>query len=332
MKIKLSQYIKLGIFTLAGLVLLILLLYMIGSNKSMFEKTLLIKTRMNHVHGLVAGNNVRFAGINIGSVKEINIINDSTIEINMVIQKNMANIIKKNAQVSIGTEGFVGYKLINIENVNTPASFIQSGDILSTSRKLDTDVMIELLGHSVKNISASSELLTQILDKLNKSDALWTLMNDKTIRNKIHLSLNQINQLTRNLSSASDYINEISQDIKNQNGIIKTLVYDTLLPLDIKEAIGSVKSISQSIDTFEKNLSESVHQITYQVHHGKGPVPALFNDSTMRDDVHQGLRSLIQASDNLNQNMEALKHNFLFRGYFKKLEKQKKDSLKLKGK
>ena len=123
---KSKDYIKLGVFVIAGLASLIILLYMIGKNRNLFDKTITVQTRFENVHGLMVGNNVRFAGIDVGTVKNIEIVNDSCIEVGMILKKEMDKIIKKNAIVTIGTEGFVGYKLINIENKNENAPYIQT--------------------------------------------------------------------------------------------------------------------------------------------------------------------------------------------------------------
>ncbi|HEY0749859.1 MAG TPA: MCE family protein, partial [Chitinophagaceae bacterium] len=68
-------HIKLGIFVLAGIAFLILLLYIIGKNQNLFGKTFMLKARFEKTNGLMRGNNIRFAGIDAGTVKSVNIIN-----------------------------------------------------------------------------------------------------------------------------------------------------------------------------------------------------------------------------------------------------------------
>ena len=80
---KSKDYIKLGVFVIAGLASLIILLYMIGKNRNLFDKTITVQTRFENVHGLMIGNNVRFAGIDVGTVKDIEIVNDSCIEVGL---------------------------------------------------------------------------------------------------------------------------------------------------------------------------------------------------------------------------------------------------------
>lgn len=328
MKSSAFQFAKLGIFVIIGLFFLIFLLYMIGNNRNLFNKTLYINSRFDNVHGLMVGNNVRFGGIPVGTVDKIQIVNDSTVEVRMSIKREMGSLIKKNALVSIGTEGFVGYRLINIENVKIPSPFIESGDFLVVSTKLDTDEMIEMLGHTISLIEASSGELNNILNKIDESEAVWSLLRDKSIQSKIHNSLSDINHFTNELKKAGSSVNTLMEDVNNKNGVLHSIIYDSVIWLDIHNAVNSIGKIGHTVDTFERNLTASITEVKSRIETGSGPIPKLLNDSSITSDLHKGLHNLVMASDNLNQNMEALKHNFLFRKYFKKLEKQKRDSIK----
>ena len=95
---------------------------MIGKNRNLFGATYVLKARFENVQGLVAGNNVRFSGIQAGTVKKVKILNDTVIEVTMIIETKMKTIIRKNAIASIGTDGLVGNKVVNIIPVETTGS------------------------------------------------------------------------------------------------------------------------------------------------------------------------------------------------------------------
>ena len=82
---KIVNNVKLGVFVVSGLAFLVLLLFMIGKNKSLFGSSYLLKAKFENVQGLIPGNNVRYSGIQAGTVKTIKIINDTTIEVSMMI-------------------------------------------------------------------------------------------------------------------------------------------------------------------------------------------------------------------------------------------------------
>src|SRR5271155_609359 len=88
--------LKLGAFVLAGLAGLFFSMYMIGAHQNIFGSTISIRARFKNIDGLISGNNVRFSGIQAGTVKKIIIIDDTSMEISMLIYKKVVPYIKKN--------------------------------------------------------------------------------------------------------------------------------------------------------------------------------------------------------------------------------------------
>ena len=77
-------------------------------------------------------------------------------------------------------------------------------------------------------------------------------------------------------------------------------------------------------DSLAREINSLVAGVKTDVKEGKGAVYSLLRDSTVSIRLSASLENIQKGTDGFNQNMEALKHSFLFRGYFRKLEKQKK--------
>ncbi len=71
-----SHKIKIGIFTLVGICVLVMGIFLIGKKQNLFGDTFSIYGTFKNVGGLQVGNNIRFAGINVGTVENIKIINE----------------------------------------------------------------------------------------------------------------------------------------------------------------------------------------------------------------------------------------------------------------
>ena len=68
--------IRLGLFIIGGLVIFVFAIFLIGKQKNLFNPVFKLTTTFNNISGLQVGNNIRFSGINVGTVDNINIIND----------------------------------------------------------------------------------------------------------------------------------------------------------------------------------------------------------------------------------------------------------------
>lgn len=320
--------VKLGAFVLGGLLFLVLLLYMIGKNRNLFGSTYVLKARFEHVQGLVAGNNVRYSGIEAGTVKRLKILNDTTLEVTMVIDDKMKNIIRKNAIVSIGTDGFVGNKIVNILPARQPAPLAEEGDVLLSRKAIDTDEMLQTLYKTNNDIAIIAAELKTTVQRVNNSSALWALLNDKSISDDLRASVAQIRKATTKAGDMTENLATLVTDVKEGKGSIGMLLKDTAFAAKLNEAVNKIKSVGDETDSLVAGINKMIADIREDANSGKGPLNAMLKDSALVAKLNTSLDNIQKGTDGFNQNMEALKNNFLLRGYFRKLEKRKKKEMK----
>lgn len=316
--------IKLGAFVLSGLFFLILLLYMIGKNRNMFGSNFTLIARFENVQGLQAGNNIRYAGIDVGTVKRVSIVNDTLMEVRMTIDDKMKGIIHKNALVSIGTDGLVGNKVLNITPVKQASTVAEDGDILPSKKPLDTDEMLRTLNKTNNDVSTISEELKTTVMRINNSASLWGILNDKELPLNLRRSAFNIRLATEKANYMANDLYKIVNDIKKGKGSVGSLLTDTSFATNLNEAVNKIKQVGDQADSLSEQISKAIAGIQSDMNDGKGTVHALLKDSALTNKISRSLDNIEKGTDGFNQNMEALKHNFLFRGYFRKLEKQQK--------
>jgi len=106
---------KLGMFVVIALVLFIFTIYFVGKQKNLFGSTIHLRAQFKTVSGLKVGNNIRFSGINVGTVDDITLITDTSVMVDLVIKKKMySKFIKTDAKASIGSDGLMGDKVLTI--------------------------------------------------------------------------------------------------------------------------------------------------------------------------------------------------------------------------
>jgi len=320
---KTTNNIKLGLFVVAGLLFLIVMLYMIGKDQNLFSRNIELKAWFSNAQGLVKGNNVKYSGIQVGTVKSVRLINDTTVEIVMLIDDQLKSNINKNAVVSIGTEGFIGNKIVNILPGIGHAAPIDDGDLLASKKITSTEDMLETLSVSNTNIAVISVELKSTIQQINKSTALWQLLNDKTLPDNLRKAANNINQATAKANNTVNDFHDMLADIRSGKGSLGKIMTDTSFALQMADALEKLKQVGDNANKLSGEIDEMVKGINTDVNEGKGAVNALLKDSAIVTKLNNSLDNIEKGTTTFNQNMEALKHNFLFRGYFRKLEKQK---------
>lgn len=214
--------VRLGLFISGGLLIFVVAVFIIGRQKNLFTPVYKLTTTFYNVSGLQVGNSIRFSGINVGTVDNIKIINDSTVQVDMLIQKNVQKFIKSDCEAAIGSAGLIGDRILVITQGSSDAAPAKDGQQISSKEPVESDAIMASLQVTADNAAIVSFQLAQIMTKVNS---------------------------------------------------------------------------------------------------GHGTLGRFIQDSTIAENIKQTILNLRKSSKGLNENMNAAKENFLFRGYFKRKEK-----------
>ncbi len=319
------QKIKLGLFVIVSTVLLVLALYFVGNRQNLFGDNFRISTVFNNVNGLQLGNNVRYSGINVGTIKDITMINDTTIFVGMLVENKILKHMKKNSIATIGSDGLVGSMIINIIPARGESSALVPGDTIQSFSKISTNDMLTTLNTTNENAAILMSDLLKITTAINSGKGTLGLLINDTI-----LSYN-LKQTIINLETASS---GASKTIRDLNSIINSVNYDeSLAAVFLSDSI-SANKMRAVIDNLEQSSAEisnvisNYNDVALEVKNGKGAFNYIVNDTTLVNNIDETMKNINEGSIQLNENLEALKQNWFFRGYFKKLEKEEQKAQK----
>ena len=283
-----SHRIRLGIFIISGLILLIVGLYLIGSNRNIFGRNITLYTTFYNISGLQVGNNVRFSGIDVGTVKKLEIVNDTTVKVTMQMDENLTRFIRINSVASIGTDGLMGNKLINIDPGTQDAQQINDGTTIPSSKGVDTEQMLRTLNQTNQNVSMISDDLRILTGNINKS-----------------------------LGNFTSELSAVVKGVQDGQGTLGGLLNDSSsISKSFKNSLVQIEESSKNLNSITLELKTAMDKINS----GQGPAGVLANDQVAAEHLKRTLANLDSSSANFNENMKALQGNFLFRKYFRKKE------------
>nr|WP_315187187.1 MlaD family protein [uncultured Flavobacterium sp.] len=314
-----SQKIRLGLFVILGLLIFIIAVYFIGDKQKMFGKTNHLTAVFNNVNGLELGNNVRYSGINVGTVRGIEMINDTAIQVDMIIDKTIFSYIKQDAVAIIGSDGLVGNMVINIIPGKGDGLKVKPGDKIKSMNRIRTDDMLHTLGVTNKNAANLTADLLKITNDINNGKGtLGLLVRDTALGKDLKETMRYIRTAGKGTSELVTKLNNLVSSLDQKDNLIG-VIKDSAVANDVKTIIRNLEKSSSEIDKVVHNLNSTI----LNVKDGKGSLNYLANDPELVRKIDSTMTNINQASFRLNEDLEALKHNFLFRGYFKKQEKAK---------
>lgn len=291
---------KLGIFIFLGSALLVILIFLLGNKGQLFSSTFTVKAYFKNTEGLRNGASVRFGGIDIGAVKSINIVSGTSgrVEVAMRIKEEIKRFIKTDSQASIETEGLVGNKVVVITMGSEKAVEIKDeGTILSKEPLSFGDIIGETQGIMAYTKDMTKNL-AEIIYKVNQGDGtLGKIIND-----------NELYSAAANLTKSADKsLVSLTDELKDVVALFDELGQG------VSDVVTNVNTVVARLDTVLVGVSE-----------GRGLLGSLVSDKGKEGKtLNLILDNLVSVSEDaktsasrLAENMEALKHNWLFKSYF----------------
>jgi phospholipid/cholesterol/gamma-HCH transport system substrate-binding protein len=192
--------IRLGIFIAAGLTLFVLAIFIIGKQKNLFDPVIKVSSRFENVSGLQVGSTVRFSGINIGTVDNIRIVNDSTVKVDMLIKKDVQQFIRADSEAGIGSEGLIGDKILVLSQGSPDKPMVKDGQTIPSTEPVETDAIMAGLQVTVDNVALATGEMNEIFGKINSGKGtLGKLIQDPTMAENIDKTIVNLKNSTAGL-------------------------------------------------------------------------------------------------------------------------------------
>jgi phospholipid/cholesterol/gamma-HCH transport system substrate-binding protein len=309
--------IKLGILVVSGIILLITALYMIGNKRNLFGSTFRINAIFYNINGLMEGHNVRFSGINVGTVENVEITSDTSVLVSMVIENKVQKYIKKNAIASIGSDGLMGNKLVNIVSLPEYSEIVSEGDVIQGLRLIEMDEAMRTLNTTNENLKGITINLNSIFEKINRDNSLWHVLMDTVLAEDVKTSIRFATNQTALITAD---IRNITRDIKDGKGSLGSILADTLLAEKISSTIMKIENFSDTATI----AAASISGILAGIQQGKGSIGVLINDTSLIYHLSESLINIEKGTELLNEDLEALKQSWPFKKYFQEKKKTKK--------
>jgi phospholipid/cholesterol/gamma-HCH transport system substrate-binding protein len=305
-----------GFFVFIGVVILIAGILMVGNLHGTFTRKMKVLAIFDDVNGLQAGNNVWFSGVKIGTVSEIHFHNKSKVAVTVNIELKAQEYIRKDAKIKISTDGLIGNKILVIYGGSTSAGEVNIGDTLDVEVTFSSEDMLNMVQENNKNLLAITSDFKAISAQLAAGNGtIGKLLSDETLYENVLSSTASLDKASARMVQVMNSLGTFTRDLNKSGGLAHELVTDsTTFPA----ITASVFRLEQMVDTaavFMNNLKEiSGNPNT--------PVGVFLQNEQSGTQIKQVIDNLESSTYKLDEDLEALQHNFLFRRYFKKKAKK----------
>jgi phospholipid/cholesterol/gamma-HCH transport system substrate-binding protein len=236
----------------------------------------------------------------------------------MNIDKKDQQYIRKDAKAKISSEGFIGNKLVIIYGGTMGAQQVEDGDLLGVEKGLSTDEMLATLQQNNKNLlDITTDFKTISKRLMNGEGSVGKLLTDETLVNNLETTVVGLKQASANAQKLTASISAYASKLQSEGSLTNDLVTDTIIFSQIRTAVAQLQQTTKTATEVANNFKE----VSAKINSNNSPAGVLLNDPQAAADLKATLANLNAGTEKLDENMEALQHNFLLRGFFKKKAK-----------
>ncbi|MDB5229963.1 MAG: hypothetical protein JWN76_768 [Chitinophagaceae bacterium] len=318
--VKNNRSVVVGIFIFLGLAILVFTIFTLGGQKKTFVKSFTINAVFNDVNGLLQGGNVWFSGVKIGTVKHMSFYGNSRVLVAMSIEESLHSHIRKDAFAKIGSEGLIGNKIVVIYGGTLAAPPVAKNDFLKVESSASTEDMMATLQANNKNILEITTKFKSISSKIDSGNGvLSTLINDRTMANNLKTTVASLQAAAVKTNNALSQLENFSAQLNKPGHSIHDLANDTTMFHNIKGTVSKLQNAVNDVNAFSANLKT----VSDKMIRNNNVIGVLTNDTATAGSLKTTFKNLESGSHKLDEDLEAVQHNFLLRGFFRKKAKGK---------
>ncbi len=314
-----KRFVIVSIFITVALVIMALGIFTLGGQQKRFGKSVEVKAIFDNVSGLKQGNNVWFSGVKIGTVKSIVLYNQSQVLVTMNIEEESQKYIRKDALARLGSESMIGNKMVEIVGGTMQVAAVTDNDVLRVETALSTDEILETFQENNKNLQAITTDFKAVSAQIAKGQGpVGKLISDSAMAQQFEAIMGNLERVSATTALASASLNQFTTRLNNKNGLVNTLLTDTTLfdelytsAQKLQEATGSASKLAKNLEVTSQRFNEE-----------NNAIGLLFNDTTFARQMRGTMGNLEKSAETLNEDLEAIKNNFLLKGYFRRKAKR----------
>lgn len=327
-----------GLWVLLGLAIFVVGVMTIGGMRKSFVSKIQAMATFDDVNGLKVGNNIWFSGVKVGTVKDIFFTGESQVEVILNIEEKSQQYIRKDAVVKISSDGLIGNKIVVIEGGSPKAEPIQDGDVLRVKREDSQQDIMNTLQANNKNILAITDDFKTISAKIRSGEgSIGKLLADEKLYNNLEVTMTTLQRAAAQAQSVTTSLNAYAAKLNKPGGLANDAVTDTLIMQKVRLTVSELSETANTARAMVAGLKETTQDLSKDLTQNKdNTLNVLLRDKGTADNIKTTVSNLESSSQKLDESLEALQHNFLLRGFFRKKAKREEkervvaDSIKLK--
>ncbi|HVR28636.1 MAG TPA: MlaD family protein, partial [Thermoanaerobaculia bacterium] len=276
-----GSLVRVGALVLVGLTVLAISIFLVGERQFLFARKNSYYVEFENVSNLTVGNSVQLNGVNVGQVREVILPDDlgPTVRVWVTIDRRYEERIRRDSLARIQTLGLLGDKYIALNSGSPDVPVIEPGGRIAAAPATEIDQLLTSGGDVVDNLVVAASSLSTILARMERGEGLLGALVAESGEGQ---------PLSETVTAIVTDLRDVLHDVKTGEGSLGRLIYDDRLMVELEDTITELQGLASAMNE------------------GDGLLPALVNDTELRDRFASTLDHLDASTAELNQLIEEL--------------------------
>ena len=273
--------LKIGVLTIVALVIVAITIFMLMGGKGFFWQRYSLKARFTNVAGLKPGSPVRIAGVEVGSVDEVELAGPE-VEVTFQVNQNRRHLITTESVATLGSVSLLGESAVDItpsvQGTSVPEwGYVKQGHAATQ--------IADVTARAGEGVEALTKLVTDI--SAGKG-TVGKLMTDEQLYTELQQFANAANEMAHSVRQGKGTVGTLLNDPKTANALEASLSNLEQVTRRLNAGEGSLgkllkdEAFSQSLTTATANI----RQLTDRINRGDGTVGKLMTDDALFNKIN----------------------------------------------
>lgn len=313
-----SQAVVVGLFIAVAVAILAGGVLVIGDLRDTFTSKITVHVVFHEVNGLQAGDAVWCSGLKVGVIKDLQFSESAEVLAELLLDADVTRFIHKDAHAQLGSDGLIGSPIVLLNGGTAGAPALEDGDALAVEVVPSTRDVLKMLQENNKNLLAITADLRGITAGLAAGEGtVGKLLTEDTLYTDVSATVATLQAASVDARRLTASLATFSAKLNRPGSLPDDLATDDVLYAGLTDSVTQLKDATGS-------AKDLLARLTTGAADPHTPIGALFGDEAMTTDLGTTIENLSAASTLLIEDLEAIQHNFLFRPYFKRQEREAK--------
>jgi phospholipid/cholesterol/gamma-HCH transport system substrate-binding protein len=282
--------VRAGLFIALGLGLAMLVVFVIGKERNLFDKQNTYTGAFENVDGLQFDSPVRLGGVNVGRVTSIKFgsdLGDKRIIVTMEVVEKYEERIRKDSVARITNRGVLGDKAVEVSIGSPDQPALPDGAELTTGTSGDISSILKATGEIIDNTVGITrdlrtgvatytspelqkdvkEAITSVKNILKEVETgkgvLHAVVYDKGLTNDVKVLLSEASASAAKLDAAITKVDGLLADVKAGDGTLHALIYDKKIADSLTDLGKAAEEVSTLVNDAKTRKDGVVYQLVY---------------------------------------------------------------------